>query len=157
MNIVDDYLKTYNLQFDFYQKISQICAQQCENGLESLGVKSIVTYRAKRHERLRDKLRKRIEEGTRYPTIEDINKDILDLAGVRIALYFPGDQKEVGRYIESHFDLVRKPKIFPAESKVYKKKREKKFPGRKISITACPIRRFRRYPLRPQRHHLLIF
>jgi ppGpp synthetase/RelA/SpoT-type nucleotidyltranferase len=41
--------------------------------------------------------------------------DMPDLAGVRIALYFPGDVEEVHRLLESLF-LIQKQKNFPGDS-----------------------------------------
>ncbi len=129
MSVIDNYIKSYRLKLNLYQEASQICARQCEAGLDSLGIKSIVTYRAKRTDRLREKLLKRIAEKVKYNSVEEIHKDIADLAGVRIALYFPGNQKEVGRFIESQFDLTRPPKVFPRDSKTYRPIPEKKFRG----------------------------
>jgi ppGpp synthetase/RelA/SpoT-type nucleotidyltranferase len=112
-NIIGVFLKGYARQLDYYQHISQICALQCESGLESMGIRSIVTYRAKRLDKLEEKLKKRSSKGKVYQSDDDILTDIVDLAGVRIALYFPGDSEEVGRFIESQFESVRPVKVFP--------------------------------------------
>jgi hypothetical protein len=56
VDLVNTFIGNYSRQFDFYQKVSQLCAQQCEAGLESLGIKAIVTYRAKRPDKLAEKL-----------------------------------------------------------------------------------------------------
>jgi ppGpp synthetase/RelA/SpoT-type nucleotidyltranferase len=113
VDIVNDFINVYRQQFDFFQEVSKICAQQCEIGLESLGIKAIVTYRAKRPDRLEEKLRKRSTEGHNYVSRDDIYSDIVDLAGIRIALYFPADQIGVGKFINSQFELTRPPKTFP--------------------------------------------
>lgn len=52
--------------------------------------------------------------------------DVIDLAGVRVALYFPAEREEVGRIIKSIFVLVAEPKEFPtAAQPTY----EKRFSG----------------------------
>lgn len=40
-------------------------------------------------------------------------EDIVDLSGVRVALYFPAEREEVGRIIKSLFVPVVEPKEFP--------------------------------------------
>lgn len=117
MDIVEIFIGNYSRQFDFYQKVSQLCAQQCEAGLESLGIKAIVTYRAKRTDKLEEKLRNRIRNGQQYQSATDIYSDIIDLAGVRIALYFPGDREEVGKFVKSQFEVIQPVREFPQDSK----------------------------------------
>jgi ppGpp synthetase/RelA/SpoT-type nucleotidyltranferase len=129
MDLVETFYGVYVTQIEFFEEISHICAQQCENGLESLGIRSIVTYRAKRPDKAIGKIRKRISEGANYKSTEDIYKDIIDLAGVRIALYFPGDRNEVGKFIEKHFESVRPPKIFPTNSVQPEDIPQKRFSG----------------------------
>jgi ppGpp synthetase/RelA/SpoT-type nucleotidyltranferase len=114
MSVVDDFLTRYAREFDFYQEAARICARQCEAVLEQSGIRAMVTSRAKRPDRLREKIESREPEG-RYAAVESVYKDIVDLAGVRIALYFPGDQDEVDRLINDGF-TVEKAKVFPAES-----------------------------------------
>jgi hypothetical protein len=69
------------------------------------------TYRAKRPDRLDEKLRQRNTE-SQYSKFQSISSDIKDLAGVRIALYFPGDQRDVEKIIKDAFVLIRE-KAFP--------------------------------------------
>jgi ppGpp synthetase/RelA/SpoT-type nucleotidyltranferase len=59
MKIIDDFIKQYNKEFDYYQKLSQIIASKIEDQLFKRGIKAIVTHRAKRPDRLKDKLVKR--------------------------------------------------------------------------------------------------
>ena len=73
-----------------------------------------MTYRAKRPERLSDKVNSR-DKTANYQTVDAIYKDIVDLAGIRIALYFPGDIDEVEKIITSKF-VISKTKRFPADS-----------------------------------------
>ena len=80
MNIIERFLKSYSKEYDFYLKLAGMCAIQCENILEGSGIRAIVTYRAKRPDRLKEKLEKRIKE-KKYKNIDSIYKDIVDLAG----------------------------------------------------------------------------
>nr|WP_262502229.1 hypothetical protein [Pseudomonas fragi] len=75
-------------------------AQTLESHLRSAGVRAIVTSRAKNHARLEAKVKQRAEKHN-YTAVSSIFDDIVDLAGVRVALYFPGERQEVGRIIES--------------------------------------------------------
>ncbi len=124
MNVIDKFLERYLREYDYYLESAKLCAQQCENGLERNGIRAVVTFRVKKIDRLKDKLEKR-NEIKEYKRVEDIYKDIVDLAGVRIALYFPGDSDEVDKLIRSNFNVLH-TKIFPQKKK---SSYQKLFPG----------------------------
>ncbi len=126
MNVVQRFLDDYKKQFQRFHDAAKICAQQCETGLQQSGVRAIVTFRPKRPERLRDKVEER-NTAQRYRSLEDIYADIRDLAGVRIALYFPGDRGETDNFIRSHF-RVETVRQSPSEPRPYQKY-ENKFTG----------------------------
>jgi len=125
MEVLSKFLDQYIRDIDYYERASKLCAHICENELETAGIRAIVTYRAKRPDKLKDKLIKRNEK-RRYKNIEEIYEDIVDLAGVRIAIYFPGDKEEVEKLIKSTFEVVE-VKEFPQDqepnggSGIYKK------------------------------------
>lgn len=130
MNIIEEFINHYTKEFDFYREASRICAQICETNMEQMGIRAIVTNRAKKIERLRDKLEKR-NFNKNYNSFEDINEDIVDFSGVRIALYFPGDLNKVQQFIEANFE-IKECKSFPESIKSNdSKKREyrKRFSG----------------------------
>lgn len=102
--LIDDFMAHYEREFDYYQEAARLCWELCEGGLRQEGIRAIVTFRAKNPGRLREKLEKRQSE-KKYPSVDDIYQDIVDFAGVRIALYFPGDDKEVEKFINSTFDV----------------------------------------------------
>jgi ppGpp synthetase/RelA/SpoT-type nucleotidyltranferase len=97
-------------------------AQLLESHLQSTGVRAIVTSRAKNPSRLEAKVRQRAIN-RQFNSIEDIYEDIVDLAGVRVALYFPAERREVGEIIQSLFLLVTQPKEFPTSTKPSYEKR----------------------------------
>ncbi len=111
MNVKKRFLDQYLKEIDYYEKAAQICSDSCQNFLERSGLRAIVTYRVKRPDRLSEKLNKR-QNRHHYNTVEAIYEDIVDLAGVRIALYFPGDLEAIDRFIKSHFQ-VKQIKTFP--------------------------------------------
>lgn len=131
MEIINSFINQYKREFDFYEKSSSLCAKLCESLLQRNGIRAIVTFRAKDPERLREKLIKRHEEykklniKDKYNSNDDIYNDIVDFAGVRIALYFPGDRYEVSKIIKSSFNSVQEiifPKQTPApDTDPYKK------------------------------------
>lgn len=114
LSLTEKFLKSYSREYDFYLKLAQLCASQCENVLEGSGIRAIVTHRAKRPDRLKEKLEKRNKE-KQYKTVDSIYKDIVDLAGVRIAIYFPGDREEIDNFITKNF-FVHSKKEFPGEA-----------------------------------------
>lgn len=125
MSLIDDFISQYNKEFDFYQKLSQIIASKIEDQLIKRGIKAIVSNRAKRPESLYDKLSKR-QSDKKYKSFEDISADIVDLAGVRISLYFPSDRKLMQEIIQEVFE-VEETKEFP--SAVHAPKYSKRFSG----------------------------
>ena len=111
MSIIDTFLLRYAKEYDFYNELAHQVAMICETIIHRSGIRAIVTYRAKKPESLKDKLMKR-NAIKKYQSIEQIYRDIVDLSGVRIAIYFPGDREEIGRLIENEF-ITRKTKKFP--------------------------------------------
>jgi len=125
MSVIDDFLGQYNKQYDFYSELSRIGYCALENELSKRGIKAIVSCRAKRPDRLKDKLIKRNED-KKYKSTEEIFEDIVDLSGVRVALYFPSDRDLVDEIISDLFN-VEKTKIFPETT--HKPKYTKRFSG----------------------------
>ncbi|MFB0846554.1 GTP pyrophosphokinase [Paenibacillus oleatilyticus] len=114
ISVIDKFLSRYSREYDYYHKLALLCARQCENILDENGIRAIVTSRAKRPDRLREKLEKRDGEKP-YTRVETVYEDIVDLAGVRIAIYFPKDREEIDKLINNTF-YVHKKKIFPGST-----------------------------------------
>jgi ppGpp synthetase/RelA/SpoT-type nucleotidyltranferase len=125
MDIIEEFIKQYNKEFDFYQELARLTNDRLEENIIKRGVKAIVTFRAKRPERLRDKLLKRNKEKN-YKSISEITGDIIDLAGIRVALYFPADRELVDQIINEQFTIVQK-KVFPESP--HNPKHGKRFSG----------------------------
>ncbi len=112
LEVIEAYLEQYERQHEFFERLSQMVADRCEELLnKERGIRSIISYRAKRTDRLRSKLLKRQVDRT-YATPQCIEKDVPDLAGVRVALYFPSDAGNAKDAIVQAFD-VQKIKSFP--------------------------------------------
>lgn len=136
MDLIDEFMERYIKEYDYYNENARICAEKCELELERNGIRAIVTYRAKRPDRLRLKLEKRIIE-KKYKSIKDIYEDIIDFAGVRIALYFPSDRDEITKLIESNF-RISKVKKFPVDD--IKSTYPKRFSGYWATHYRCTLR-----------------
>jgi ppGpp synthetase/RelA/SpoT-type nucleotidyltranferase len=119
--IIEQFVEQYIREYDYYEQSSRLLSRQIELRLQSAGIRAIVTARAKNPSRLKDKIyqrdEKRKNEGLkRYSSIEDIREDIVDMAGVRIALYFPGDITEIDRLLKENFHRVAHEKKFEANT-----------------------------------------
>ncbi len=119
--MIKTFVEEYKKQYEYYQKLAQVCAAKCKEHLHNNGIRCIVTYRAKSSESLEQKIKYRMREND-YQCIEDIRKDIGDLAGVRIALYFPGDIQEVEKILRSKFLLADDPARFDGSYLKYDKR-----------------------------------
>lgn len=125
MDIIAEFMSRYRREFDFYDQVARLVAQRLEALVQAVGIRAIVTARAKSPSRLDSKVRQR-NRRTQYASVEEVSKDIVDLAGARLALYFPADRVEVEKLIRGNFDLLEPPKVFPqASSPTY----EKRFSG----------------------------
>lgn len=124
---VDDFSKSRKT---FYKDSAERCADSCILIFKQRGIRAIISNRVKDEDSLLNKAKNK-DSKKKYALIEDIYKDIKDLAGVRIALYFPDDYKEVEKIIKDLFD-VENEKSFPQDTKVsLSKKYTKVFSGYK--------------------------
>lgn len=115
---ISQFMARYNKEYDFYLNLSIKVESQLREDLNESGIRCIVSSRAKKPKRLRDKITSR-DEKKKYKSVEDIFLDIVDLAGVRVAIYFPGDMKAVDDLIRSSFDVIEEknsPKLGPRKS-----------------------------------------
>lgn len=132
MDVIEEFLRQYEREYDFYFGVARLTARRCEIALSDSGVRHLVTFRAKRVDRLRDKLVKRNQEKS-YPDVEAIRNDIVDLAGVRIALFFPGDQEKTEAFVEEAFELEpggrRRFPLPPQEGEPIESDYTNRFPG----------------------------
>lgn len=113
MGVVEDFVRQYERQFDFWEASARTARGLLEAELGSSGLRAIVTSRAKSVDRLLDKLRQRNPDNS-YGSAAEIQKDIIDLAGVRVALYFPGQMDEAEQIIRSVLH-VHQVKAFPPD------------------------------------------
>lgn len=129
-DVINSFMERYNKEFDFYLNLSKLVENNIRGKLHSFGVRAIVSSRAKSPKRLRDKIIDRNSEFS-YSSVEEIYKDIVDLAGVRVAIYFPGDMIKVEEIISAEFDMEGEPKTFPEKKKRVRKNNtyEKIFSG----------------------------
>lgn len=123
--IIESFLKHYERECDFYYNLAQLTAEQCEKMLVEHGIRAMVTFRAKKIKKLKEKIYKR-HKTKKYCNKQSIREDIVDLSGVRIALYFPADRTLVKNFLLKNFITPHdKIRIFP-ESEINKEGKESK-------------------------------
>lgn len=119
--VIEDFVEHYkNELFETYQQVAEDVRRKIAQALKEMKVPALVTARAKEEDSLRDKLRQRSvppeEPKASYVDAEDIKADIVDLAGVRVALYFPDDRKAVAQVLGAMF-TEKGRKEFPEKPK----------------------------------------
>ena len=114
LSVIDAFIKLYKHEMDFYEEVAHQTAETLEDALTEAGIRAIVTFRAKKPRKLKAKLIVR-DQRRHYQNFRAIYDDIVDLAGVRVALYLPADRDAVGEIIERIFAPVRAPKNFPKD------------------------------------------
>lgn len=115
MDIVEEFVGEYEREFDFWEASARTASGLLEAELASSGLRAIVTSRAKSVDRLLEKLHRRDSKAP-YDSVAAIRDDIADLAGVRVALYFPGQMDEVEKIIRSVLD-VQHDNVFPSANR----------------------------------------
>ncbi|MFD5180535.1 hypothetical protein ACFWM1_32315 [Nocardia sp. NPDC058379] len=112
MDVIEEFVSRYVREYDFYEMSSRIAAGMLKADLDATGIRAIVTHRPKAVDRLERKCRQRHIESP-YGSVDEIVEDIVDLAGVRVALYFPGERDEVDRAINRLFTPLEPRKDIP--------------------------------------------
>ncbi|MDF7662414.1 RelA/SpoT domain-containing protein [Erwiniaceae bacterium L1_54_6] len=129
MSIINDFVMRYEREYDFFEKVCKKAEIQLDELLSDAGIRAIVTSRAKSPVRLREKLIQRNEE-KEYKDEAEVYSDIVDLAGVRVALYFPDANLEVDKIIKDAFELISDERKFPKPGAIRKTgNRVNRFPG----------------------------
>jgi ppGpp synthetase/RelA/SpoT-type nucleotidyltranferase len=128
MDIIARFIERYRREFDFFDQTARLAQGQLDGALASSGIQAMVTYRAKRPDRLEQKLRHR-NKSKAYADTQDIYTDIADFSGVRVALYFPGARAEVDKVIRANFEVEGEPKTFPQTPQASTPTYDKRFSG----------------------------
>lgn len=123
MGLIEDFVARYTKEYDFYDHAGRLAAQILEADLQAAGVRSIVTSRAKSISRVEEKCRKRAKEKGDYESVDGIFQDIVDLAGVRVALYFPAERDQVEGAVTRLFRPTSPKIVYPDPAKVCPEKR----------------------------------
>lgn len=127
MDLTSQFIENYKKKRTFYENSSRIAAEHIEAALQSAGIRAIVSSRSKAPGRLKSKvLRRNACREIPYKNMKEIYEDIVDLAGVRISLYFPGDRVKTDKLVNETFHVIE-TKHFPDESKA--PNYEKRFSG----------------------------
>lgn len=107
------FLDDYSTQtFYAYRRHAETAARTCQNMLLREGLPGRVTYRVKDVDSLERKLRKRQENrGSPYPDRGAVERDISDLAGIRVALCFPRHKEAVKGCLRRLFAVQREKKV----------------------------------------------
>jgi ppGpp synthetase/RelA/SpoT-type nucleotidyltranferase len=113
MGVIGEFAKRYVREYDFYDQAARLAHQLIEQQLRRAGTRCIVTDRAKSLDRAVEKAKRR-DSAKQYQTVDEIYADLIDLAGVRVALYFPGERDQVGKTITDLFRVDGEPRQFPA-------------------------------------------
>ncbi|KAE8333723.1 hypothetical protein BDV39DRAFT_211836 [Aspergillus sergii] len=117
LGIINDFMRKYEKEQEIYASAAKQAENLCEDVLKRESVECIVTSRAKDPESLQKKLHERLKKrqetaaSTRegkngYSSIDDIESDIADLAGVRISLYMPRKKSHVEKILRREFDVA---------------------------------------------------
>ena len=109
--VIETFVHDFEKRKGEYIRVKEFVQNKIDLALKDAGIMAIVTARIKDSERLKEKLINRNEK-MKYTSLREIEEDIVDLIGVRIALYFPNDREKVEAIVRKCFDII-KIKEFP--------------------------------------------
>ena len=117
--LIADFMDKFQEDRPHYEELCHRAAQMVDGLIKQKGIMAIVTSRVKDPDRLREKLNRRDrDEGRNYQSFDDIFRDVPDLMGIRVALYFPGDAQKIAGLLSPQFEIVRS-KEYPARIDEY--------------------------------------
>ncbi|KAL5043631.1 hypothetical protein BDW71DRAFT_216224 [Aspergillus fruticulosus] len=114
--VIEQFLAWYEESRSGYVSVAQKSAERLTQALDDAGVPHKVEYRAKAIERLKLKVDER-KDDREYGNVDDIVRDIVDLAGVRVLVYFPSDKDRAEKLITENFEVHSSKKLKGTETK----------------------------------------
>ncbi|KAL4733513.1 hypothetical protein BDV11DRAFT_213751 [Aspergillus similis] len=113
--VIEQFLAWYEERRSGYVSIAQESAGRLAQALGDAGVPHKVEYRVKDIDRLKIKLDGR-KNDKEYGNVDDVVTDIVDLAGVRVLLYFPLDKDRVEKLITENFEVHSSQRLTGTET-----------------------------------------
>ncbi|BCS29995.1 RelA/SpoT domain-containing protein [Aspergillus puulaauensis] len=111
---IEQFLEWYEENRKDYVAVAEESAGRLLQALGDAGMPHKVEYRVKDTKRLKMKVDGR-KDDREYENLDDIVKDIVDLAGVRVLVYFATDKDRVEKFITENFDVQSSPRFSGAQ------------------------------------------
>jgi ppGpp synthetase/RelA/SpoT-type nucleotidyltranferase len=123
-HVIEDFLVSYErIEYKAYEGLAKHGKEMLSEELRerdikyeiyNRGTESFASGNAKDPESVRRTIVRRQKQRTQeYKSFEEIEDDMHDLAGLRIALYYPNDFKKVEELIENRFPKTKPPQDWP--------------------------------------------
>ncbi|KAL4897875.1 hypothetical protein BDV59DRAFT_51498 [Aspergillus ambiguus] len=120
--VIREFMENWPIEREFYERIADKATKICKLATSKAGVKAISYCRAKEGKSLEAKLHARQQErGRPYENVNEIKKNIPDLAGVRVAINYPAQRGVVGDIIKASFNVVEVKPIFDVDEEAPQK------------------------------------
>lgn len=129
------FMERYSDDLEDWKSLVKHVEEACKLELQNQGVHARVSARVKDKNSLKEKLRKKQEKGL-CQSLEAIDQEPWDIAGVRICLYFLSDASKVRDIISNHGDF----KMVPQGTYTYLPTQEPPSEGTKYPFKELPER-----------------
>ena len=107
---IESFVEHWPNEIGKYERLAKRVEAICTKKLEIDKIRHNIRSRSKAQKDLRDSIKRRQQKRTEpYQSWDEIKHDLIDLAGVRIALTFPNDTNKVREMIETAFDPYLNP------------------------------------------------
>lgn len=102
----DERREQYRLQRARYERLASRVAETVTEALRKESIQHFVSYRSKHPDDVAEKIARKLADGkTRYRDAIDLNEIMTDLAGVRIVVYDPDQEKRAAQVVRSTFKI----------------------------------------------------
>ncbi|KAF2806875.1 uncharacterized protein BDZ99DRAFT_500915 [Mytilinidion resinicola] len=110
LSVIDSFVNNWPKEIETYEKLAKQAEAICTQKLEIAQIRHGIRSRPKAQKSLKDSIIRRQERRKApYEDTDKIKHDLIDLAGVRIAITFPNDVDQVREMIETTFDPFLNP------------------------------------------------
>ncbi|KAI8966026.1 hypothetical protein F5Y11DRAFT_344016 [Daldinia sp. FL1419] len=110
LSVVDSFVAHWPEEIEKYEKLAKWVEAICASKLEMDNIRHTIKSRPKAQRNLKDSIKRRQQRrGVPYQDSDEIKHDMVDLAGVRIALTFPNDAGKVREIVQRAFDPYLNP------------------------------------------------
>jgi ppGpp synthetase/RelA/SpoT-type nucleotidyltranferase len=106
-DLIESFIADYAGQLNKYEDLARELGRCCKKLCDDFDIKAIISFRAKKPDRLREKIYKAEEKrGSAFETKGEVWTEMADICGARIALYLPNQRDKANHLVRESFSVM---------------------------------------------------